>query len=126
MRTGQLSQARYVGTQPGAELRWAASKHVTMSFPVVTFITGRFLHENPPDKNLFYWGTVLLYASSRREANFSCPNYRRSTRLNAAATPAAIRKERVEDVIWMRTRPPTWNSSKDWTGVRAGRWETLV
>jgi hypothetical protein len=61
MRTGQLSQGRYVGTQPGAELRWPVTKHTTLGASFAYFVTGKFLHENPPDHNLSYLGLIYTY-----------------------------------------------------------------
>jgi hypothetical protein len=61
LRTGKFSQARYIGTQPGAELYWPVTKHVIAGAGFAYFATGRFLHENPPDDNLLYGGLILMY-----------------------------------------------------------------
>ena len=61
LRSGRFSQARYIGTQPGAELYWPLTKHMIVGAGVAYFITGRFLEENPPDKNLLYGGLILMY-----------------------------------------------------------------
>ena len=61
MRTGRFSQARYIGTQPGAELNWPVTKHTTIGVAGVYFATGEFLKENPPADHLFYLGLILGY-----------------------------------------------------------------
>ena len=61
IRPGDLTQARYVATQPGAELFWPATKHVTLGVSFAYFVPGQFLHENPPDENLRYLGLILGY-----------------------------------------------------------------
>ena len=61
LRPGDLTQSRYIGTQPGAELFWPAAKHVTVGVAFAYFVTGKFLHENPPDDNLRYIGVILGY-----------------------------------------------------------------
>jgi hypothetical protein len=61
IRPGGGTQSRYVGTQPGAELFWPATKHMIISVPFAYFVTGKFLHENPPDENLRYLGLIFSY-----------------------------------------------------------------
>ena len=61
MRPGNLSRARYVGTQPGVDVFWPVTKHVTVSLNYAYFATGRFLHERPPDRNLHYVGLIFFY-----------------------------------------------------------------
>jgi len=43
LRTGQLSRARYVGTQPDLALTWEATPHFTIEVSAVYFFAGRFL-----------------------------------------------------------------------------------
>jgi hypothetical protein len=61
LRPGSFTQSRYIGAQPGAELFWPVTKHVTAGAAVAYFMTGQFLHDNPPDKNLSYVGLILGY-----------------------------------------------------------------
>jgi hypothetical protein len=61
LRPGNFSQARYVGAQPGMELYWPITKHVTADLNFAYFATGQFLHETPPDRNLTYVGLILFY-----------------------------------------------------------------
>jgi hypothetical protein len=56
-----LGGARYVGAQPGAELFFPVTKHVTADLNYAYFAAGQFLHENPPDKNLSYLGLIFSY-----------------------------------------------------------------
>src|SRR5262249_14956415 len=50
LRPGSYTRSRYIGTQPGAELFWPLTKHVTAGVAAAYFFTGQFLHDNPPDK----------------------------------------------------------------------------
>jgi Alginate export len=61
LRPGSLTQSRYIGTQPGAELFWLLTKHVTLGVPFAYFVPGQFLHDNPPDQNLRYLGLIWGY-----------------------------------------------------------------
>jgi len=56
-----LGGSRFVGSQPGAELFWPVSKHVALDATYAYFAAGDFLHENPPDKNLSYFGLIFSY-----------------------------------------------------------------
>jgi len=60
-RTGQLSQASFVGHQPGIEVNIQADRHTTFSFDVAKFVAGRFLHETPPGKNTTYFAAWVTY-----------------------------------------------------------------
>ncbi len=61
LRPGDLTRSRYIGTQPGAELFWPVTKHMTASVAFAYFITGEFLKDNPPAENLSYLGLILGY-----------------------------------------------------------------
>ena len=61
MRPGNLSRARYVGTQPGIDFFWPVTKHITVDVVYAYFATGRFLRETPPDKDLRYFGLLFFY-----------------------------------------------------------------
>ena len=54
LRTGQLSQARYVGAQPSARIDWLVQRHWSYTLIVSGFLTGRFLKETPPGKATSY------------------------------------------------------------------------
>ena len=54
LRTGQLSNARYVGAQPSARVDWPIQRHWSYTLIVSGFITGRFLKETPPGKSTSY------------------------------------------------------------------------
>jgi len=56
-----LGGARYIGSQPGAEIYWPVDKHFAVDASIAYFRAGKFLHENPPDKNLTYAGLILFY-----------------------------------------------------------------
>ncbi|MES2792991.1 MAG: alginate export family protein [Planctomycetota bacterium] len=59
IRTGQLSDARYVGSSPSATVTWKATRHVTLVASYVHFFAGAFLKETPPGKDMDY-ATVWL------------------------------------------------------------------
>ncbi len=54
IRTGQVSQARYIGAQPSFRLDWPIQRHWLYSLTVARFQTGRFLKETPPGNNTNY------------------------------------------------------------------------
>ena len=54
LRTGQLSSARYVGTQPSVRVDWNIQRHWSYTLIVSGFKTGRFLKETPPGKDTSY------------------------------------------------------------------------
>jgi hypothetical protein len=56
-----LGGARYIGAQPGAEFFWPVTKHISVDANYAYFLAGKFLHENPPDKDLSYVGLILFY-----------------------------------------------------------------
>jgi hypothetical protein len=61
IRPGDLTQSRYIGTQPGAELFWPVNKHMIAMVSFSYFVTGEFLKENPPSENLRYLGLIVGY-----------------------------------------------------------------
>src|SRR4030095_1440165 len=54
LRTGQLSNARYVGSLPSFRLEWPIERHWAYTLILSRFQTGRFLKETPPGKNTNY------------------------------------------------------------------------
>jgi hypothetical protein len=54
LRPANLSSARYVGSQPNLEIRWAVSEHFLAALNVAGFITGTFLQQSPRPKKLCF------------------------------------------------------------------------
>jgi hypothetical protein len=54
IRTGQRSQARYIGAQPSFRLDWPIQRHWSYSLTLAHFHTGRFLKETPPGEDTNY------------------------------------------------------------------------
>ena len=61
LRPGNLSNARYVGIQPNLEIRWAISEHFLAALNVAGFITGTFLQQSPPSKEIVFFNAGLTY-----------------------------------------------------------------
>lgn len=61
LRTGQLSRARFVGHQPSLQLEWQADRHITVTLNYAHFLTGNFLKQTPPNKNMDYLGAWVTY-----------------------------------------------------------------
>lgn len=61
VRTGQLSNARYVGNQTAATLVWQADRHTTFIATYAHFFTGRFLRETPPGRDVNYFSAWVTY-----------------------------------------------------------------
>ena len=61
LRTGQLSSARYVGTQPSARIDWPIQRHWSYTLIVSAFLTGRFLKETPPGESTSYVTSWLTF-----------------------------------------------------------------
>jgi len=61
LRTGQLSQSRYVGTQPEVELKWQVDRHLDIKGIFVFFDAGPFIRETPPGNDIIYLGTMATY-----------------------------------------------------------------
>ena len=60
-RTGRLSQARFVGHQPGLETNIQIDRHTAFSFDFAKFMAGPFLRETPPGKNTTYFAAWVTY-----------------------------------------------------------------
>ncbi|MCW5977357.1 MAG: alginate export family protein [Bryobacteraceae bacterium] len=54
LRTGRLSDARFIGAQPQIELFWIVNNHVMLSVHHAQFVTGPFLNETPPGRHVKY------------------------------------------------------------------------
>lgn len=61
LRTGQLSQARFVGHQPSIQLDLQLDRHTTITFNYVHFFSGDFLKQTPPGKDINYLGAWVTY-----------------------------------------------------------------
>lgn len=61
LRTGRLSNARFVGHQPGVEINWQADRHTTFGFYVAGFVAKRFLRETPPGENTTFVAAWMTY-----------------------------------------------------------------
>jgi hypothetical protein len=61
LRPANLSSARYVGSQPNLEIRWAISEHFLAALNVAGFITGTFLQQSPPSKGIVFFNAGLTY-----------------------------------------------------------------
>ena len=61
LRTGQLSNARYVGAQPSVRIDWPIQRHWSYTLIVSAFRTGQFLKETQPGKSTSYVTTWLTF-----------------------------------------------------------------
>jgi hypothetical protein len=61
VRSGKTSNARYVGNQPQAVLRWGIDRHITFVAMYAHFSTGSFLKETGPAKDVDWMTTWLTY-----------------------------------------------------------------
>ncbi len=61
LRTGQQSRARFIGHQPGFDIRWRINRHTEPAFSFGRFLTGRFLRETPPGKNTTFLAAWVTY-----------------------------------------------------------------
>ena len=61
LRPANLSDARYVGSQPNLEIRWAIIEHFLAAFNLAGFVPGTFLHQSPPSKDIVFVNVGLTY-----------------------------------------------------------------
>jgi len=61
LRTGQLSDARYVGAQPSVRVEWPIQRHWSFTLVVSGFRAGQFLKETPPGKSTSYVTTWVTF-----------------------------------------------------------------
>lgn len=61
IRRGEQSRARYVATAPSLSVAWQASRHMTYSAIYTHFLTGGFLRESGPAKDVNYVATWVSY-----------------------------------------------------------------
>jgi hypothetical protein len=61
LRPANLSEARYVGSQPNFEARWAISEHFLAALNLAGFIPGTFLQQSPPSEKIVFVNAGLTY-----------------------------------------------------------------
>lgn len=61
VRTGQQTDARYIGSQSQARLDWEISRHFAFAAVYAHFFAGEFLKETPPGKDVNYVSTWLTF-----------------------------------------------------------------
>ena len=54
LRTGRLSNERFVGSSPSLTVAWTPTRHITILTSYVHFFAGPFLKETPPGKDMDY------------------------------------------------------------------------
>ena len=61
VRFGSVNQARYVATAPSATVAWQATRHTFYSVIYTPFLTGRFLEQAPPNRDVNYIAAWISY-----------------------------------------------------------------
>jgi len=61
IRPGNQSTARYVGVQPGVSLDHSYSSHFSSSAAYFRFLSGEFLRQTPPGKDVGYFYATLTF-----------------------------------------------------------------
>ncbi|WP_243373787.1 alginate export family protein [Geotalea sp. SG265] len=61
VRSGKNSHARYIGSQPQAQLEWNLDRHMTLVVIYAHFLAGPFLRESGPGKDVDYVTTWITY-----------------------------------------------------------------
>jgi hypothetical protein len=61
LRPANLSNARFIGSQPNLEIRWAISEHFLAALNLAGFTTGTFLQQSPPSKGIVFFNVGLTY-----------------------------------------------------------------
>lgn len=60
-RSGQMSRARFVGSQPSAQIVWRINRYWSATAVYTHFFAGRFLRETPPAKAVDYLTSYLTF-----------------------------------------------------------------
>jgi hypothetical protein len=61
LRRGASNQARYVATAPSATISWQATRHAFYSVIYTHFLTGEFLQQAPPNRDVNYAAAWVSY-----------------------------------------------------------------
>jgi len=61
LRTGKLSQARFIGTQVSAPFQYQIDRHFSYTALVTRFYAGQFMKETPPGRSVTYFTNFLTY-----------------------------------------------------------------
>ena len=61
LRSGQSSQARYVGTQPELEVKYSFNRHLDLKGTFVFFRAGKFLKQTSHGFDTTYLGSMLTF-----------------------------------------------------------------
>ena len=61
VRTGQLSDERYVGSQLSASVEWRAGRHASFTTFYAHFFAGPFLEESPPGEDVDFIGAWMTF-----------------------------------------------------------------
>jgi len=61
VRRGYNSQSRYVATAPSATVAYQVTRHVFVSTTYTHFLTGPFLKESPPNRDVNYVASWVTY-----------------------------------------------------------------
>jgi hypothetical protein len=61
LRRGDSSQSRYVATAPSATMAYQITRHVFVSTIYTHFLTGQFLKESPPNRDVNYVASWVTY-----------------------------------------------------------------
>lgn len=61
LRPGEPSRARFIGSSPALTLIWEPTRHITVLASCVHFLSGPYLKENPPSKDIDYATTWITY-----------------------------------------------------------------
>jgi hypothetical protein len=54
LRPANLTDARYIGSQPNLEIRWAINEHFLGALNLAGFVTGTFLQKSPPSNDTLF------------------------------------------------------------------------
>jgi hypothetical protein len=61
VRSGQGSRARYIGSQPSAQLAWRIDRHLAANLAYTHFFAGAFLKETKPGSDVDYVSAWMTY-----------------------------------------------------------------
>lgn len=61
LRSGSISRARFIGSQPSVQAEWQVSRHVTLVGVFSHFFTGPFLRDTGPSRDVNYVTSWITY-----------------------------------------------------------------